>query len=443
MSGWMPPRLRPILARDLDEVTADELEKLIGLQEDTDLEFKSEPWGTSDSQKKECAFDIADKANAGGGLIVIGVEEDGTGRAAAISPVATASDLALRAQQIVANRVSPPVEVSHRVVVAVGGEVHLFSVPPSRRAPHAVMVGNESMRYPVRAGTTRRWMSEPEVATAYHRRMAGIEQAARRLDHLHKVGRATIPSKEQDNDPWVWLLVTLTPDVPGDLSLRRGLAEDWRDWLNQSLTQFPSFRRHAVSVRPGFRCLRVADGGTDREEAYSVGGQLHLDGSGSLFTGHPGGKGSRGTGPEVSVVYDEHLLGDLVNLLATLGEHAIRSGATGDVQVAAEMLPTNEPMAIGQYRSSFPGPLAESGTVIRSTGVSTSTFPLETLTPGPDLVAAVRLLLLDLGSAFGLAEPQQITEDLALVRNRFTRERAPAVETWAAHAGVEIVKDLG
>ena len=86
MPGWIPLRLRPLLGADLDEVTVESIQNLVGMREDRDLEFKRERYGTSDGQKKEAAYDVAALANASGGVIIIGMQEDGSDVAAGFVP---------------------------------------------------------------------------------------------------------------------------------------------------------------------------------------------------------------------------------------------------------------------------------------------------------------------------------------------------------------------
>ena len=67
MEGWIPPRLRGLLRQDLGIVDEAALRHIIGLPEDTDLEFKVEAYEATTGQAKEAAYDIAGLANAGGG----------------------------------------------------------------------------------------------------------------------------------------------------------------------------------------------------------------------------------------------------------------------------------------------------------------------------------------------------------------------------------------
>lgn len=275
MSSWLPPRLRPMLGADLDSVTSQALERLLGLVEDTDLEFKLQPWETTEGGAKECALDIADKANAVGALLVVGVEEDGDGRASRVVPVdAAVGDLGLRVHQIVAQRVSPPPVLTHRAIPIDGGHVHLFTVAPTTRSPHGVAVGGNAFRFPERSGVTRRYLTEPELADRYARRFEAATDQRYRLDATHQRGLDLVPDKSDDTEPWSWLVVSAVAEFPGQLELRRDLTEEWRTWINPALVDFPSFGRNTTAhVTAGFRSLLIHDDlNRSSLELYSSGG---------------------------------------------------------------------------------------------------------------------------------------------------------------------------
>ena len=156
--------------------------------------------------------------------------------------------------------------------------------------------------------------------------------------------------------------------------------------------------------------------------------------------GHLGGRGSVGAVPDTSMVYDEHLIGDLINAVGVLANHAARAGAVGYLSVSAELL-SQKPMLIGQYRADMPGQLHGTRPVPKSTGRSEHNAPLDALVlAGVDRVALARLLALDLLSAFGLPEVQQVTPSGEFALDRFARDRTPHVERWAEAAGVETVE---
>jgi hypothetical protein len=446
----MPPRLRPLLGGDLDAVDAAALERLIGASEDGDLDFKVALPSMSEGDVKETAYDVAQFANAAGGLLVLGVDEDGEGRATTIVGIdPPGRDFGLWLHQVVASRVTPNATVVHRSVDVGGGKsVHIVSVAPSVLAPHGVQVGDFALRYPLRVGNTRRWLSEGEIADRYRARFTALAERDHLTDRLHEsaVSRFAQPmaSNEQGAET-AWLLVACVPDSPGRLELRRDTTGRWLEWLAPAMRQFPSqLRRDVADVQVGFRSLEVTDSQARQPPFYDLGGVLNLDGSGFLALLHPGGVGSRGVPSDTCAVFDEHLIADLLNGLATLAEHAVRTGAIGDATISAQLRSAHRELVIAQYRKTLgPATLHGSRQAGVASGLTRHTVPLELLVAhGRDRLVGARVLAADLWSAFGLAEPQQITEQLELVHDRFANDISRPVEEWAAARTVPIVPHL-
>lgn len=428
------------------------LDRLIGVPEDSDLDFKSTLPSTSDGDTKETAYDVAQFANAAGGLLILGVEEDGDGRASSVVGVeAPGRDFGLWLHQLVSTRVTPNAAVVHRsAYVADGREVHLVSVAPSILAPHGVLVGDFAMRYPLRVGNTRRWLSEGEVAERYRSRFTAIAERAELTDRMHKGPIAAIArprASNQEGADCAWLLVALVPDSPGRLDLRRDTADRWREWVATALCRFPSqLDRRISKVNVGFRSLELTDG-YERDDAPDfLTGVLNLDGSGLLALAHPGGRGSHGIPPDACAIFDEHLVADLLNGLSTLAEHAVRAGCVGDATISAQLrsASASREMVIAQYRSMHSSSLLQgSRRAGLDTGLARHTVPIEALIgQGPDRLLGPRLLACDLWSAFGLAEPQQITASLELVADRFARDAHQPMRSWATAADIPVIEHL-
>jgi predicted HTH transcriptional regulator len=62
--------------KDIDALSADDLDSLIGRAENQRLDFKREI-ASGDNNNRELARDLCSFANADGGYIIIGAEEDG------------------------------------------------------------------------------------------------------------------------------------------------------------------------------------------------------------------------------------------------------------------------------------------------------------------------------------------------------------------------------
>jgi hypothetical protein len=149
-----------------------------------DLEFKEARYGRSDSEKRKLAGDVAAMANAAGGVILIGIAEDEQGCAAAAPGVDYTEAEKLQIQQVIAAGISPvptfdvetipddlAVQSSEEVSRDLGKEVRsqhgfiLIAALRTTSAPHAALI-DEKLRFPVRSGTTTRYLSQPEVAAA-------------------------------------------------------------------------------------------------------------------------------------------------------------------------------------------------------------------------------------------------------------------------------------
>ncbi|MGH3711590.1 MAG: hypothetical protein ACRDRQ_26590 [Pseudonocardiaceae bacterium] len=73
-----------------------------------------------------------------------------------------------------------------------------------------------SAGYPKRNGSTTRYLSEPEVATAYRDRFAGAQGQTTRVE---KVEQEAIDRLDTTGQTWV--VVSLVPDLAGDMTLSR------------------------------------------------------------------------------------------------------------------------------------------------------------------------------------------------------------------------------
>jgi predicted HTH transcriptional regulator len=106
-------RLESLFGGPIDDtLTFEQVNALIpNAVESPDLDFKQETYATSGNGghkgTKDLCGDIAGMANAAGGVIVLGIEEDTQARAAAYSPVDTSDDERRRLRQTVYGNVFP------------------------------------------------------------------------------------------------------------------------------------------------------------------------------------------------------------------------------------------------------------------------------------------------------------------------------------------------
>ena len=70
--------------KSFSEINSSDIEGLLtsGASEHSNLEFKKQIWGTADEEVREMLRDISSIANAYGGYLIVGIdEEDDTGKA--------------------------------------------------------------------------------------------------------------------------------------------------------------------------------------------------------------------------------------------------------------------------------------------------------------------------------------------------------------------------
>jgi len=430
-------------------------------QEAFDLDFKLTLYGRGDSDKRALAGDVAALANTAGGVIVLGVGEDDHARATSTPGVELSDTEVARIRQVVASLVAPmpvfdvltlPDASQSQATSGIGdspGPAHgfvLIAVPRSPQAPHAVLV-NDALRYPRRNGATTRYLSEPEVATAYRDRVARAGQLSERVK---EVERDAVARLDTTDGPWV--VVSLVPDLAGDLVINRDA--------------YLAFQRQVVNKRPtvvdtGLSTTRarvasrrlLADGTTDNSpHARWVLLELHADGSGvcglrvgDLAERHRSQQPPTDGEPRQQLIDDESIAVAILSGLLNLAQHARdRAAAGGNALVRAQVVPVSEdrPTHVGHTRGFG---LAES----RSTFVlTTAPPPAEAAAPlddlvesGPALVATAALLLDQVGHAFGVAEMGQLSHDGQMRQPYWGTTWRTQISAWAEQHGIEVTDE--
>ena len=435
--GWIPPRLRPLLGAELTNITRDGLEQLIGVPENQNLEFKRQAYNSTDGQKKEAAYDIAAMANASGGLILIGIEEDGTSTAAKIAPIPRDEDIEGWLQRVVASRVSPSLSISTHQIEVDNGMVHLVSVAPSTRKPHAVSVGDDALRYPVRSGTTKRYLSEPEVADFYYRRLSDTATIQEKVHRFHRDAKQLHLTADFTGDA-AWLVLCLVPTLPGNLNLEQGIERQCQEQVNSALQDLAACESRIVTrASVGFRSIELADTIDSDMRVYATHVRLCLDGSGFLLVGYPYMSQMSGGGSPTRI-FDEEIVVNVINGLGVLTRHASSAGAIGDVSIGAQFFAPGR-IALHQYRHFPHGLIRGTRRVDQETPIAMRSAPLEPVsTPGSAVLSLARNIVSDLFSPFGLAQPLQITPEGALDIRHFDRKYHSVIRTWAMQAGIEV-----
>ena len=259
------PAIELLLGCQVDDLEANGIQRLVedGVAEGPDLEFKVQCYGTSDSDKRELAKDVAALANAQGGLIIVGVKEQ-DGVAVGVSPVEFSDAEVRRMNHIILSGVAPRPDfgVRHVMTDKETYGFYLIAVPQSPQAPHAVLI-NDGMRYPRRTGTTTHMLSESEVANAYRNRFAYLQE--RRERHIEL--SAALAAEMAGDTNRALLTFTFVPDSPGSWTIDGTTPRSTLAWLCDSTRSFHvsnrPLRGSQVSARPRHRRIVVKDSDPD------------------------------------------------------------------------------------------------------------------------------------------------------------------------------------
>lgn len=349
MAIWRQPELEALLGGPLDAqgLTQGSIDRLVdeGAHESEVLDSK----GALDPPTKgsrpawlaeqEFAKDVAAFANHRGGLLLIGVEDvDGVATSApGWSLSSTAEQEERRLRQALVNYLSPVASFDCVWVERSPSGCFLgLVVPPSPRSPHAVTSpsgeGRTALRYPVRHGSDTVWLSEPEVAERYRRRLDTQASEMARLDAVIASGVGAL--RQADG---VWLFVAVVPEAPVHGRLDGATVERIDRWQRSSGPSsplgrtLPAYGRGIAAPRrvvfTGSRFSAEEDETAIRDalvELYVDGGAFAAVPIGLRSTGDEGG---RQIG-EITLVDDGILLMDLA-----LRWCAAEAGAWGTARV--------------------------------------------------------------------------------------------------------------
>ncbi len=195
--------IRDLLAKPLRDLTPNDLAQFIGSTEDNDLEFKGplpwrdkgseEPWTAGkgdlgDYTKREIVKEVIALANAGGGTLFVGIDEDpgNTGTASAIRPLPRVDDLAERLSRALDALVDPrlpQVEVRGIVTDSTSGVVAI-RVGESWLRPHKHIYAGHCY---VRRGKNAEPMSMREVRDMIYLGDKGAAEIDRRFAERSKL----------------------------------------------------------------------------------------------------------------------------------------------------------------------------------------------------------------------------------------------------------------
>lgn len=401
--------LTDLLGTAVADVMAQDITGLIDAQvrETDELDFKATLYGRDEDAKVELCKDIAGLCNHRGGAVLLGVGEKNA--VANGRPEVDLSDAEeRRMRQIVATGTAPHAAFEIR---SIPGEVagrgfYLLLAERSPLRPHAVLV-RDGLRYPRRDGTSTRYLTEAEVADMYRDRFRGEKQ---QVERLAQITDETLPELDTSDDR-TWLVVSLVPNSPGDLSISFDGLREMEAWAraapgcNEILDAF--FAELPAIAGVGVERYTLTSPADERKRATYPYAVCFTDGAASTAVTIRKGEG----GPQVSrdpVVLAAHLVTCAASSLRLAGRHAARCGARGDAVVHARVFGPHSLLAFNHAGLTEPYPHAYKVREARSS----LTLPIDTLTNTPqDAFAATRLMLADIFNAYGCPDVPQIAHD--------------------------------
>lgn len=198
------------IPQDLSTTSAAHLEGLIAekASESAYLEFKRELPGRDDRSKHEFTADVSAFANAGGGDLVYGLDEDGEGQASSIVPLAGNSDEEVRRlQDVLLRGVEPRLPgVRLQAVTVSGGFAVVVRVPQSWAGPHRV---TSNRHFFIREGKRKRELDVPEIRSLFLR--SGERAQHVRDFRTDRLGRLLAGEAPQRLAPGALMVVHFVP----------------------------------------------------------------------------------------------------------------------------------------------------------------------------------------------------------------------------------------
>lgn len=198
---------RPLVVADITGAIA------LDLDEDEALDFKAR-LRSNEAAKVEFAKDVAAMANSGGGLIVIGVGEEGDDKHLVDAAFEIPAEPEQAIHQLLAARVRPLVRPVVEPIRRDGGKTGylLVQIPDSPAAPHFYEHSPDPKNppgAPFRHGSGTLMMREHDIERAYRDRFARRADTLVRLEHL--VRETTDELGFNDGDARHWAIVVTTP----------------------------------------------------------------------------------------------------------------------------------------------------------------------------------------------------------------------------------------
>lgn len=440
-------RLEQLLGGPIDETLT--YKQVKGLIPDTtegpDLDFKRDTYGSRDKDRKALCGDVGGLANANGGLLILGMEEDSQGRATRDAGVDISDAERLRLHQTVIANVQPtptfdiiPVEDPDRP----GTGFLIIWVARTATAPHAY-IQNNSLLYPKRIGTQTVWLTEALVAEAYRARFAGLADRISEAARIERDFTTRLDSRQS------WLVATLVPDLLGEFRIDTATLNAFEQditgrpvsGLGIPLTHFQ---------RAGVRHRRLVGAGEyDPHGLYlDLACELHENGSGSIaacFDARHPRPGYDDGPPHGSRIDDEDLVATIAAALRFLAVHARdRAAAGGLATLRVTIFPVTFDLPAYLVHHRGPRFINTLGTYpVRQPPVADAVADIDELaTDGRGFLTATYRLATGLVQEFGRPEALQLTADGEVRRQYWQQATQSRVMRYAEQHGVDVIDNL-
>jgi hypothetical protein len=440
MSALRNQRLEQLLGGRIDSsLTYAQVSGLIGHAiEAPDLDFKRDLYGGADRDRKAMCGDVAGLANANGGILIIGLDEDPQGRAANATGVDISDAQRQRIRQTVRGNVQPnptfdviPVEDSTRP----GTGFMIVWVMRTSGAPHAYMQ-NTGLLYPRRVGTEIVWLSEAEVAEAYRARFAGLQDRLTEAAGIENDFIAHLDPRQ----PFV--VTTLVPDLPGSVPVTAESFEHFQTEILLTPMHIPG-GAYGVFGAASVRYKRfVASGAEDFYKPVAwTGCELHESGAG-VYASNVETPSESITAPSVTWIGDQVIVHGIASALRILARHARdRAGTGGLATLRATIYPGAQlpPLELVRFLDQS-GPQRLVRQSIGAPPVSDTVGVIDDIAEdSPALLAATYRLASGLFQDFGHPEAEQLNREGA-IRSPFWNEAYKAgLISWATAAGITVL----
>ncbi len=449
MTAFRSSRLESLLGSQWDQASYAQIASLVERreQESVDLDFKSKnymlPSGAAESAKDDKRFelikDVAAMGNSAGGILILGIGEDGQARAKNVQLVDVSDQYKRWIDTAIAGHIYPHLRADVKGVESPDGEGRGFliiAIPFSPSGPHAVLRKGGCLTYPRRSGTTTVFLSENEVAHAYRSRLSRVSHRQTELEQLHGEAPGLLRAAGEGGE--VRVIVTLVPDMPGD---HRMDGASFRSFVEQNSAPIPlvgagdggTFRKY--TLRAG---RYIAYGGGWRDSIELPCCSLLASGGGTVSISVPSEFQSVEGYYEIN---DDRIVDAVLGGLKFLARHARDRAATGGVASVMAQVKSNR----GALRLNYTDPLVahvNDGVTQHYPMASAMAVIDEMAEDGGPLVAATYELVAPLLHEFGVTEPRQVTRDGEIRLNTWwPLEVRRRYQSWAEGAGIGVIGD--